>query len=175
MIHLHIKHKDAFQVLRYSGVKSWCFDVMYVDRESWYVHCVYIQAKIFIAFVIWLVIMRTVFPLYRYLFLVCISVLFSLFFFLLFHLFSFLRFCGYIFCKPSRDLTYPLGGTKRFKGLLTCAKCNHDSYESLLGPRIVFLLFCSRTSKRYVWGYLIGSKLSHFTCIFHQILAHIII
>ena len=46
--------------------------------------------------------------------------------------FSFLRFCGYIFCKPSRDLTRPLGGTKGFKGLVAYAKCNRDSYESEL-------------------------------------------
>ena len=132
MIHLHIKHKDAFQVLRYSGVKSWCFDVMYVDRESWCVQSVYIQANIFIELVIWLVKMCTVFPLYTYLCLVCISVLFSLFSFFLFHLFSFSRFCGSIFYKYSQGLTCPLGVIKGFKGLVAYAKCNCDSYESEL-------------------------------------------
>lgn len=58
---------------------------------------------------------------------------FSFFSFLfLFLCFSFLRFCGYIFCKPSRDLTRPLGVTKGFKGLVAYAKCNRDSYESEL-------------------------------------------
>ena len=51
-----------------------------------------------------------------------------------FFCFSFLRFCGYIFCKPSQDLTRPLGGTKGFKGLVAYAKYNRDSYENELGP-----------------------------------------
>jgi len=63
--------------------------------------------------------------------------------FLCFHFFSsfsfFLRFCGYIFYKPSQDLTRPLGGTKGFKGLITYAKCNRDSYESELGLWSSFL------------------------------------
>jgi len=45
----------------------------------------------------------------------------------------FQRFCRYIFCKPSLDFTRPLGGTKGFKGLAACAKCNRDSYDSELG------------------------------------------
>ena len=57
--------------------------------------------------------------------------------FLCFRFFScfsfFLRFCRYIFCKPSRDLTRPLGGTKWFKWLVAYAKYNRDSYESELG------------------------------------------
>ena len=28
MIHQHTKHKDGFTVLMYSGVNSWCFDVV---------------------------------------------------------------------------------------------------------------------------------------------------
>ena len=59
-------------------------------------------------------------------------VIFSFQFLFLFSLFPFLRFCGYIFCKPSRDLTYPLGETKGFKGLVAYAKCNRDSNESEL-------------------------------------------
>ena len=65
-------------------------------------------------------------------------------FFLLFDFYSssifvfFLRFCGYIFYKPSRDLTRPLGGTKWFKGLATYAKCNYDSYDSELAFTVLF-------------------------------------
>ena len=86
----------------------------------------------------------------------CIYIVFChffIFYFLfLFSLFSFLRFCGYIFCKPSRDITRPLRGAKGFKGLVAYAECNRDSYESELVVYFSFLLFCSRTSKRQVWG-----------------------
>ena len=51
----------------------------------------------------------------------------------LFFVFFFLIFRGYIFCKPSRDLTRPLGVIKGFKGLVAYVKCNCDSYESELG------------------------------------------
>jgi len=67
-----------------------------------------------------------------YIFCVCYS--FYLFVFISFLMFpSFWDFCGHIFCKPSRDLTRPLGETKWFKGLVAYAKCNRDSYESELG------------------------------------------
>ena len=65
-------------------------------------------------------------------------------FFLLFDFYSssifvfFFRFCGYIFCKPSWDLTRPLAGTKWFKGLVAYAKCNRDSYDSELDFKILF-------------------------------------
>jgi len=63
--------------------------------------------------------------------------------FLCFHFFScfsfFLRFCGHIFCKPSRDLTRPLRGTKWFKGLVAYAKCYRNSYECELGLQFSFL------------------------------------
>ena len=64
-------------------------------------------------------------------YILCFVIFFFSFLFL-FLCFSFLRFCGYIFCKPSRDLTRPLGVTKGFKGLVAYAKCNRDSYESEL-------------------------------------------
>ena len=74
----------------------------------------------------------------------------SLFFRFLFFFLSFvssLRFCGYIFCKPSQDLTHPLGGTKRFKGLIACAKCNRDSYESELDFRVLFFVLLEDKQK----------------------------
>jgi len=37
-------------------------------------------------------------------------------------LFVFCRFCGYIICKPSRDLARPLGGANGFKALVVYAK-----------------------------------------------------
>jgi len=64
---------------------------------------------------------------------------FSIFVLFSFYFVSFLRFCGYIFCEPSRDLTRPLGRTKWFKGLVAYAKCHHDSYESELGLSVSFL------------------------------------
>ena len=36
--------------------------------------------------------------------------------------------------------------TKRFKGLIACAKYNRDSYDNELGSKVLFL-FCLRTSK----------------------------
>jgi len=74
-------------------------------------------------------------------------------FFLLFDFFSssisvsFLGFCGYIFCKPSQDLTRPLGGTKWFKGLVAYAKCNRDSYYSELSFRVLFFVLLEDEQK----------------------------
>jgi len=65
-------------------------------------------------------------------------------FFILFDFYSssifvfFLRFCAYIFSKPSRNVTRPLGGTKWIKGLVAYAKCNRDSYDSELDLKILF-------------------------------------
>jgi len=64
----------------------------------------------------------------------------SVFFFLFFSFFI-QRFCGYIFCKPSRDLTRPLGGTYGFKVLVAHVKCNRDSYKSELRFYFLFLGF----------------------------------
>ena len=90
--------------------------------------------------VFWLVRINATFPLvYIFVFLFVNPFCSSVCVFLL--LFLFQRFCGYIFCKPSRDLTRPLGGTKGFKGLVAYAKCNRDSYESELAVYLVFLLF----------------------------------
>jgi len=63
---------------------------------------------------------------------VCVTPFISLFSFpfLCFLLFEILWV--YIFCKPSRDLIRPLGGTKWFKGLVAYARCNRDSYEGEL-------------------------------------------
>ena len=80
-----------------------------------------------------MVLLRTVHPVV-FLYLLCfILLVFSIFVLLSIYFVSFLRFYGYIFCKPSRDLTRPLGGTKWFKGLVAYAKCNRDSHESELG------------------------------------------
>ena len=82
-------------------------------------------------------------------------------------LFSFfLRFCGYIFCKPTRDLTWL---TKWFKALVPYAKCNHDSYESELDVWFRFYyLFCLRTSKKQVWGICCTCNWQHFSpCMIH--------
>ena len=65
-------------------------------------------------------------------YILCFVIFIFFSFLFLFLCFSFLRFCGYIFCKPSRDLTRPLGGTKGFKEFVAYAKCNRDSYESEL-------------------------------------------
>ena len=77
----------------------------------------------------WLIRTCTVHPVVYILFChFCFSIFVSLFF-----VFFFLRFYGYIFYKPSRDLTRPLRETKGFKGLVAYAKYNRDSYESELG------------------------------------------
>jgi len=123
----------------------WCtvgwkvnFDVVYVDREFWYVHSVYVQANIFDALVIWLIRICTVVALVYIctLFIYLFCFLYFPFFFSTY--FPFSRFCVYIFCKPSRDLTRPLGGTKRFKGIVAYATYNCNSCESELGSSISF-------------------------------------
>ena len=72
--------------------------------------------------------LRTVYPI---VYILCVTPFISLSSFLCLF-FLLLRFCRCIFCKPSRDLTRPLEGTKWFKGLIAYAKCNRDSYESEL-------------------------------------------
>ena len=54
--------------------------------------------------------------------------------------------------NPHETLLVHLGVTKGFKGLVAYAKCNRDSYESELAVQLVFILFCSKMSKRWVWG-----------------------
>ena len=44
----------------------------------------------------------------------------------------FFKFYGYIFYEPLRNLIRLLGETKWFKGLVTYAKCNCNSYKSEL-------------------------------------------
>ena len=61
----------------------------------------------------------------------------------------------YIFCKPSRDLTHPLRGTKWFKGLAAYAKCNRDSYDSELDLKILFFALLEDEQSLSV-GYLFG-------------------
>jgi len=118
MIHKHTVHMDGFTVFMYNGVKNWCFDVV-MRIGTLDVHILPICRLISLcAWVICLVRMCANFSLIY----ICVSLF----------LFRFQRFCGYIFCKPSRDLTRPLGGTKGFKGLVAYAKCNRDSYESEL-------------------------------------------
>ena len=78
--------------------------------------------------------------------------MFPFFFFLLFF-----RFYEYIFYKPSRNLTYPFGGTKGFKGLVAYAKCNVGSYESESSSSfIIFYCFARGRAKDkcgvYVWS-----------------------
>jgi len=97
---------------------------------------------------------------------VCVTPFISLFSFLgLF--FLLLRFYGYIFCKPSRDLTRPLGETKWFKGVPAYAKCNRDSYESELGLYFSLLFLVLLQDEQEVGvGVFIRP-------LFHPILAHI--
>jgi len=142
------------------GVKSWGLDAICGDKKSWtarnlvYTLIVELLGDLVDSFVHSL-------PCYIYLwFVFCV-------FFLLFDFYSssisvpFLRFCGYIFDKPARDLTDPLGGTKWFKGLVAYANCNRDSYDSELGFKFLFS-FCSRTSKSQVWGYLLAWFMTPF-------------
>ena len=97
-----------------------------------------------------------------------------MFYFLFSFPFSSSRFYRYIFCKVSRTLPRPLGGTKGFKSLVTYAKCNGHSCESELDPYNSFSLFFSRTDKNLGvgewWTSILthfGSLLIHFSHCFH--------
>jgi len=114
------------------GMKSWGLDAIYGDKESWTArNLVYRLIVELLGWFGWSICVQ--FTL-LYLYIICVlSFLPSFWFYSSSICVFFLRFCGYIFCKASRNLTRPLGGTEWFKGLVAYAKCNCDSYESELG------------------------------------------
>ena len=86
----------------------------------------------------------------------------------------FQRFYGYIFCKPSRDLTHPLEGIKGFKGPVAYVKCNRDFYESELGSYDSFSFVLLEDEQKIGVGYLLGTNLSYLRCLYRLILARIV-
>ena len=122
------------------GVKRWGLDTIRGDKASWTARkLVYRLIVGFLGWFGWFICVEfTLLILYVNCVLSFVSFFFVFLFFFLFFV-SFLRFGGYIFCKPSRDLTRPLRGTKWFKGLVAYSKCNRDSYDSELDLKILFL------------------------------------
>jgi len=74
-----------------------------------------------------------------YLCLVCISILYPLFFLSPFPLiFLFQDFMGISFTNPHETSLVHLGELRGLKGLVAYAKCNSDSCESELGSKVSF-------------------------------------
>ena len=158
------KHRDRFKIWMFNGVKNQCFDVIQRQRALMYILCIY------------MLIIEYKGDLADQELCICFPSFVHISFektqkdFLLF----LNNFVGIFIWKPSRDLTRPLGSPRGLKGLLHTLNAIVIPTTVSQVLRLVFILFCSRTSKRQVWGYFLGDKLSYFTCLFHPLLARII-
>jgi len=144
IIHLHTRRQDGFNVLMRREVKSWCLDAILWDDVSWNAYNACVQVDTLVTRGFWLIRLCTV---YSGVYFVFCHFYFSIFISLLFVL-LFSDFVDISSANPHKTLPVHLGELRSLKGLLYMPNTTVIPTKVSYILRLVFLLFCSRTSKR---------------------------